>query len=413
MMNNFNQPKEFDAVLGNSAYLSFNAAVLGGIQGVKKRLESQDDKVRLAALDDALKYGDAGIDLVIMALHDSSEDVHQHAARLLRQVGVKGQQALLDYDPCLWFTTLKYWRTEEFSFGNILNTVGVAYLIKNKSQLSSLVKNPQAEYIEAVRCEKDALNSYNNKSVQDIVDVLVNKNKLLKNLKALFIGEFCQVLYRKYHYSKVDICSIYPLLKAYPSLEVLQIRGRLIEEDILKNNSQILDIRNSNGSSILPDKHLKHDKLKTLIVEAARINDKNLTKICNLDLPSLEYFELWLGRGERYNINLDILAPIFSGKLFPNLLLLAIRGTANTSEIAQAIAKSPILNKLRVLELTDGNLTNVGAIALLKTPAVNRLHTLDVSGNRINPGMLEQLSQLKCLVRKDSQFNDRYYSVWE
>ncbi len=413
MINNSNQPQKFDAVLGGNASPTLNAVVLGGIQGVKKRLESGDEEERVAALEDALKYGDEGIDLIIEALYDSFDQMHDRAAYLLRKAGIRGKQVLLEYHPWLWFTTFKDWAPEDFINGDIEETTGLAFLASGKRQLLTILKDSKVGYIEAIKVKKYVRKSYTNKSVQDVVDLLVEKKYLLKNLQALFVGEYCETYNVKYQTSKLDICSIYPLLKAYPCLELLHIRGRLVEEDILKNNSQLLEIRSSTGSSIVPDKQIKHDNLKTLIIEAAEISEKNLTKICNLSLPSLEYFELWLGRRKHYHINLDILAPILSGKSFPNLLFLAIRGTANTSEIAQAIAKSPILNKLRVLELTDGNLTNVGAITLLKTPAVNRLHTLDVSGNRINPGMLEQLSQLKCRVRKDSQFNDRYYSIWE
>lgn len=414
MINESNQPQKCDAVLGGNASPTLNAVVLGGIQGVKKRLESEDEEQRVAALEDALRYGDEGTDLIIEALYDSFDQMHDRAAYLLRKAGIKGKQVLLDYDPWLWFTTFKDWEPEDLYDNDIEEAAGgIVYIVGGKRQLLTLLKNSKVSHIEAIKIEKYVRKSYTNKSIQDVVDLLVEKKNSLKNLQALFVGEFCETYNVKYQTSKLDMCSIYPLIKAYPSLELLHIRGRMVEEDILKNNSQLLQIRSVDGNSFTPSKALVHNHLKTLIVEAAEITEKNLTKICDLDLPSLEYFELWLGRGKHYNINIDILAPILSGKSFPNLLFLAIRGTANTSEIAQAIAKSPILNKLTVLELTDGNLTNVGAITLLKTPAVNRLHTLDVSGNRINPGMLEQLSQLKCRVRKDSQFNDRYYSIWE
>jgi hypothetical protein len=54
-----------------------------------------------------------------------------------------------------------------------------------------------------------------------------------------------------------------------------------------------------------------------------------------------------------------------------------------------------------------------GANYLLESSAVNHLHTLKVSGNRLNAGTIEQLSKLKCRVIAESQFSDRYYSVWE
>ncbi|WP_363319709.1 hypothetical protein [Microcoleus sp. PH2017_02_FOX_O_A] len=65
-----NRPKEYDAVLGGQNLIPMNAAVLGGIAGVKSRLASPDVAVRIAALSDAPKYGDAGLDLIIGALQD-------------------------------------------------------------------------------------------------------------------------------------------------------------------------------------------------------------------------------------------------------------------------------------------------------------------------------------------------------
>ncbi|RCJ29282.1 hypothetical protein A6769_35775 [Nostoc punctiforme NIES-2108] len=114
---------------------------------------------------------------------------------------------------------------------------------------------------------------------------------------------------------------------------------------------------------------------------------------------------------EKRKIKIDSLAPVLSGKSFPNLVYLAVRKCGNMSEVAQAIVNSPIMENLKVLELTDGNISN--GDVLLNSPAINRLHTLDISGNRLHKNTIEQLSTLKCRVIADSQFSDRYYSVWE
>ncbi len=308
------------------------------------------------------------------------------------------------------------WKEQEWEMGGFYkdyfgHPLERLYSVENKNQLLDLMNKSQATNMKSLRCEKYARKSKENLTIKDFVDILANNSKLLINLKGLFLGEYCEHINIKYKKSKLDISSIYPIFKAYPSLEVLHLCGRMVEEDIFKSNSQLLEIRSSNGNSIIPNKHLTHHNLKSLIVEAAEISEKNLAKICNLDLPSLEYFELCLGRDYQYNINIEALAPILSGKSFPNLIFLAIRGTKNTNEIADGIAKSPILKKLRVLELTDGNLANIGANALIQFPAINHLHTLDISGNSLNAQMLEKLSQLKCRVR--SHINYRYYSVWE
>ncbi|GET36955.1 hypothetical protein [Microseira wollei] len=67
-----NRPREYDAVKGGQNSTPIDAAVLGGIKGVKSRLSSTVLKVRIAALSEALKYGEAGLDLVVNALQDES-----------------------------------------------------------------------------------------------------------------------------------------------------------------------------------------------------------------------------------------------------------------------------------------------------------------------------------------------------
>ncbi|MGB3654319.1 MAG: tetratricopeptide repeat protein [Rivularia sp. (in: cyanobacteria)] len=78
------EPREYDAVLGGKNPPPVDGAVLGGIEGVKRRLVSKVVEVRVAALRDALNYGDAGLDLVIEALDDDSTLVEDAAVELLR-----------------------------------------------------------------------------------------------------------------------------------------------------------------------------------------------------------------------------------------------------------------------------------------------------------------------------------------
>ena len=66
------RPTEYDAVLGGQNSPPIDAAVLGGISGVKSRLAATILAVRIAALSEALNYEEAGLDLVVSALQDES-----------------------------------------------------------------------------------------------------------------------------------------------------------------------------------------------------------------------------------------------------------------------------------------------------------------------------------------------------
>jgi hypothetical protein len=68
MANNLNYPKEYDAVMGGTNPPPIYSAVLGGIDAIKKRLASSVVEVQIAALSDALNYGDMGLDLARQAL---------------------------------------------------------------------------------------------------------------------------------------------------------------------------------------------------------------------------------------------------------------------------------------------------------------------------------------------------------
>jgi hypothetical protein len=103
-----NQPQEDDAVLGGETSILAYSAILGGIEGVKKLLASAVEEQRIAALSEAVKYGEAGLDLVIKALRDESTQVEKTAYLLLRErVDPKVIQALQEYTPWRLMTCLR------------------------------------------------------------------------------------------------------------------------------------------------------------------------------------------------------------------------------------------------------------------------------------------------------------------
>ena len=92
------QPREYDAVLGSNNTAAPTDAVLGGIEGVKRRLANGDMESRIIALSQALNYGEAGLDLVIQALQDQSKQIQWSAYKLLaRKTETKVEQALQSF----------------------------------------------------------------------------------------------------------------------------------------------------------------------------------------------------------------------------------------------------------------------------------------------------------------------------
>lgn len=92
------QPKADDLVLGGQNPPPIYAAVLGRIEDVKKRFESSDRDLRLRAVNEALNYGSQGLDLIIQALKDPSEPIQKAVYLLLKnRTEIEVQQALEDY----------------------------------------------------------------------------------------------------------------------------------------------------------------------------------------------------------------------------------------------------------------------------------------------------------------------------
>ncbi|BAZ13793.1 leucine rich repeat variant [Calothrix sp. NIES-4071] len=389
------QPREFDAVLSNSLPPKVGA-VLGGIEGVKNRFNSPIAEVRIAALNNALNYGEPGIDLIIQRLQDV-EAVQLYAIRLLLHFGgAKGKQALLNYHPKLFFTTLQHWDIQNYNpqlsithtaYNIILNRMTANKPDKfDLSQLQSFLQATQTTQIEALACKMWDDYWQHDTQYRDFENVLCGACDKLPNLKALFIGDG-DAQEANYMKSRLLLSDSTSILTKYPNLEVLQFRG---------------------GWGLQFDK-VRHEHLKTLMIQTGYtiVQPQTINDISNLDLPALEYLEIWLAESFHYgqDISTQRLAPILSGELFPSLKYLGLKSSNYSDNIAFSIVNSPLLQRLAVLDLSQGTLTDFGAETLLKCPAINQLHTLNVSMNKLSARMVQKLSRLHCRVMTQPQDN--------
>lgn len=102
MTNSPNQPKAYDAVLGSQALPPVGGVVLGGLEGIKQRFAHFTVEQKIAALSEALKYEQAGLDLVIQALGDRSQQVQWNAYSILRErAEPRVKQVLHEYLPAI------------------------------------------------------------------------------------------------------------------------------------------------------------------------------------------------------------------------------------------------------------------------------------------------------------------------
>ena len=219
---------------------------------------------------------------------------------------------------------------------------------------------------------------------EEVVKALVAVADRLPSLKALFIGD---ILSEEYEISWIEQSDISPVLSAYPNLEWLQVRG-------------------GSGLKFSP---IAHSNLKTLTIETGGLSSETIANICQLQLPALSHLELWLG-SDNYGGNSSVkdLQPILAGNLYPKLRYLGLRNAEYTDEIAEAVARSAMLDRLKILDLSMGTLGIKGVDYLCSCEAIKNLELLDVSENYLSAEDIHKLEKLKIQVVADDQKDDDY-----
>jgi hypothetical protein len=230
-----------------------------------------------------------------------------------------------------------------------------------------------------------------------IVEALVTARDRLPALRALFLGE---ILQEEAEISWIHQTDVSPLFTAYPALEHFAVRG-------------------SEGLSLGA---LRLERLKTLIVQSGGLPAGVVQEVAAAELPALEHLELWLGTDEYgADYSMSDLAPILAGDRFPKLTYLGLRDSHWADEIAAAVATAPVLERIRLLDLSLGTLTDTGAEALLASPAAARLERLDLHHHFCSKAMVTRLQGLGIPVdvserQEPEQYGDdtwRYVAVGE
>ncbi|BAY82615.1 leucine rich repeat variant [Calothrix parasitica NIES-267] len=411
------QPGKYDAVLGGENPPPVYGSVLGGIEGVKRRLSNPVEDVKLAALSDALNYQEAGLNLVIQALQGKSKRLERYAYKLLRKrKETQVKQVLEHYQPWDLFERLQgyigYQGQHAGRFANryvedyssesgIENPENTAYAlrwdydgVKRSStegnrpsiaeQITSISQDSRAGKLEALIIGLWADDT--EVGSDEIVNRLVDAKNKLTNLEAIFIGD---IHYQESEISWIAQSDISPILRAYPQLKVLQIRG---------------------GERLQFSPPVRHNNLQTLIVETGGLSSETVAQICNLNLPALEHLELWLGADE-YGGDCTVIdiKPILEDLIFPDLSYLGLRNSQFADDIAEAVIKSDLIKTISVLDLSLGNLTDKGAEILLNCSDVNELDILNVSEARLSEKMICKLAKLDCRLLADKQETDNDY----
>jgi hypothetical protein len=228
---------------------------------------------------------------------------------------------------------------------------------------------------------------------RDIVRTLVANRERLVNLRTLFLGDITS---EEQEISWIQQSDISSLWEAFPQLEHLQVRG-----------GQNLSL----GT-------IRHANLRVLILESGGLPATVVRQVASADLPRLEHLELWLGT-EDYggDSTLADLGPIL-GDRFPSLRRLGLRDSESMDHIAAAVVDSPVMDRIEVLDLSFGILSDVGGAALLASPKLARLKKLDLHYHFLSNDMIRAFERLGIEVdlsdpRAETDGEDRYIAVSE
>jgi len=231
----------------------------------------------------------------------------------------------------------------------------------------------------------------------DVVHAIIAARDRLPALRAIFLGD---ILSEENEISWIEQTDMAPLLAAYPRLETLGVRC---------------------GSG-LGFRVTGHAHLKSLTIQSGGLSGAVVQDVLSADLPALEHLELWLG-DPNYggDAEAEDFALLLDGTRFPKLRRLGLRDSFIADDLAAMLARSPILERIRVLDLSLGALTDAGAQALLDSPAVARLEKLDLHHHFCSDEMVMRLKRLGIDVDvSDPQspddwdrFEGRYVSVAE
>jgi uncharacterized protein (TIGR02996 family) len=138
-------------------------------------------------------------------------------------------------------------------------------------------------------------------------------------------------------------------------------------------------------------------RLEKFIYISSGLNKSVPIALGTATLPELEHLELYFGSDDYgNNCKLSSLAGILEGKGLPRLTYLGLENSEWETNLIEALAKAPVVKRLKTLDLSKGTLFRDGAAALIaRADAFRHLEKLDLSDNYLED---EQCAAIKTAI---------------
>lgn len=264
----------------------------------------------------------------------------------------------------------KYFYTYEDYEDGDKNSLTLAKEILEDTELSSL-----QEII--VGCWGEC---YDN-SIDDLLEGFIKQKEKLQHIESFFIGDMdfeeCEVSWIvQGNYEK--------FLKAFPNLKSLKIKG----------------------SAELSLGKIDHNNLETLEIICGGLPKEVILQIANANLPALKKLNLYLGV-EDYGFDGDIedIETLLKADFIPKLEYLGLGDSEIQDEITELVFSLDTLSSLKILDLSNGTLTDRGGeIILNNIDKLKSLEMLNLEYHYLSDDMMEKLKKgLECDINLDEQ----------
>ena len=228
--------------------------------------------------------------------------------------------------------------------------------------------------------------TYDN-SCQAILDMFSENSEKLSHIETLFIGDMdsedCEV-------SWIEQGNYSELLKSLKNLKHLIIKG-------------------SNNLSL---GELNHLELESLEIICGGLPKSVILEIANSNLPKLKKLNLYLGIDNYgFDGSLEDIKKLLVNKNFRNLDYLGLGNSEIQDEIVELVLNSDIVSNLKVLDFSNGNLSNKGAQLIIdNVDKLRNLDLLDLHYHFITDDFMRKLKGLSININLDEQMeNDEEY----
>jgi hypothetical protein len=220
---------------------------------------------------------------------------------------------------------------------------------------------------------------------------------------------------REMEYSWVALGNVGKVLRRFPQLREVVLAGANRHDDAsgydqqrIQPNPMCLAL----GDIDLPE--LRRFALRTPDLVASQ-----LTAIANARWPKLERLELWFGApGRGCDCTIDDACALLAA-VPPTVTALGLMNATFTDALIEPLARSPVLRRLRTLDLSLGCLSDAGA-ALIRhhADAFAHLESLDLGRSYLTSAGCQRVDRVCASVRVEDQREpedeeDRYVAIGE